>query len=126
MCLRGVGKIISMFNHDPKDDPYDPNWRRTRGKITRVEINLETTGISPEGLIEIHSALERGEMFIVHNNKDSMIAFYPDKLKAWQKAMGVPDVWTTFDSFNEMVNNLKLCLFEHNQVVVPSKIIDGC
>lgn len=108
-----------MFNHDPKDDPYDPNWRRTIGRI-RVDIKLETTGVSPEGLQHIYESMQNGKMFIVHNGKDSLIAFYPEDLKSWHRTFDNPDVWTKFADFQQMADNLKLCLFEHNHVVIPS------
>lgn len=90
--------------------------------ITDVQVNL-TGFVDPEDISRIQAACQRGDMFIVHNDDNSMIAYFPDTLTSIQKVYGMDDIGARFRNANEMIMNLKLAMFAHNKVYIPCSIL---
>jgi hypothetical protein len=115
-----------LRNHDPKDDAYNPNWKATRGKITKVIVDLSMVGVSPEAIEQIKRAIGTGEMFIIHDSNSSLIAYYPSELRCLQRTTDGFEAETYFEDVNQLLNNLKLAMFAHREVIIPSKLIKSC
>jgi len=105
---------IDSMDADKQSNYHE--WKKTYNVIMDIEIKVETTGISVSDLYDLNDCLERKDIFFMSGNEGVLI------VSPLHLTIKDGDEYITYVTFKQLVNSIKLMLFNYNKIYTIEKV----